>query len=101
MVFCQVAGLDSTAFDAVAASRREPIRAAVQEHRFSDAWKSEHNHDHASKTETEPAVRRTAVAEEVQIVLYGITETCLLSLRCKLCITVLALRTSRDLNPVP
>jgi len=48
--------------------RRQPVRAAEQEHRLPDGLQPEQHHQHAAQPQAEPAVRGAPVPEALQVV---------------------------------
>src|SRR5215213_7815033 len=73
----------------------------MQERRLADARKPEHEHHEARETEPEPAMRRTSVAKEVEVVRHRVPEAGLLRLTSELRQSMLALRARRDLDALP
>ena len=80
--------------------RIEPVGAAEQEHSFLNV-ESEQQHGQTVNTETETAVRRTAVFKEFKVELNVFTESFFVRLFFEDFVTVLALCTGCDFNTAP
>jgi hypothetical protein len=65
--------------------RSESVDASVEERHFAHVLCTQHYHEHAGEAKAVAAVRRTAVAEEVQIVLDRLKREPLLLVKERLC----------------
>src|SRR5918993_2873993 len=73
----------------------------MQERRLAEARKPEHEQTESRGPGPEPAVRRTSVAKEVEVVRHRVPKAGLLRLTSELCQSMLALRPRRDLDAFP
>ena len=80
----------------------ETVDSAVEESDLPHVAESRDTHEQSGQANTEPAVRRAAVPEEIEVVLQGSESIALLlSLLDQLLVAVLTLSTRRDLEPLP
>ena len=81
--------------------RRQPRRTSEEEHRLADVLDAQQHHQEARQAKAKAAVRRAAVAEEIQVELDRLQPQAFLQrLLLEDLIAVLALRAGGDLQPV-
>jgi hypothetical protein len=83
-------------------SRMEPCWCSADQRDLADAVPTQHAHQKSSEPYSGSAVRRASVAEKFQIATQRFQRvTAFHGLLCQSVISMLALRTGRDLQPFP